>query len=340
MIKDEVEDLKETLESLFVDGCDWSTLTIQHNGGRIEEMKALLDGYSERTMVCYHRADWTDFSVNRNLLLDSAKETSDDLTVLLDAGEIANDFCILFYPRNNYILGADKIEGYVMPLVNVDNGTRGNVTISRRIAIVRTHSKVRYMYPIHEELVITHLCPSIAIKGGIIHLAITRKPGDSHDRIRNSDIPLLKSRLEKEWSMHDAAYLRQSYMAIGMYREAIVAANAIVDRMGEDTYDNNVYTSLLTIAECMQRLKAPPRVVITGFIRAKEMSDKVGTDILPTIMVIQYLFELGDFKRALELIPCLKGQQEGPSPGCPYSTCHRKGVYDIMMKIASDAVKA
>lgn len=261
IVKDEEQDIERCLDSVapYIDY--WVISDTGSTDNTIEKIKEVMDGHGIPGELHEHK--WKDFSTNRNYVLDLARPHA-DMVWFMDADDNLETF------------KEDIFEGFEVPKDLVWMKFRTDKGIFSRPTMVNSKSKAKYHGVLHEYLGFDYKDDSEKPEGVFLETAgifARSSPLKRNTTAKNkyaNDARIFEKDLKRDpGNTRNMYYLAQSYALSGQYRKALKQyekRSKITDRGNDD----EVFISLLRVAELSQQLKEPQEKVIDAFVKAWE----------------------------------------------------------------------
>jgi glycosyltransferase involved in cell wall biosynthesis len=261
IVKDEEQDIQRCLDSVAPYINYWVISDTGSSDGTMDKIKEVMDGHNIPGELHEHK--WKDFSTNRNYVLELARPHA-DIVWFMDADDNLEPF------------QEDIFEGFEIPKDLVWMNFRTDKGVFSRPTMVSSKSKAKYYGVLHEYLGFDHKDESESPEGtmlktaGVFARSSPLKRDETAQKKYANDARIFEKDLKRDPSnTRSMYYLAQSYALSGQYRKAIKQyekRSRITDRGNDD----EVFISLLRIAELGQSVGEPQDKVIDSFIRAWE----------------------------------------------------------------------
>lgn len=289
IVKDEEQDIERCLDSVapYIDY--WVISDTGSSDNTIEKIKEVMDGHGIPGELHEHK--WKDFSTNRNYVLDLARPHA-DMVWFMDADD------------NFRALVDDPFENFVMPEHTkwMRFYMESHDTHFSRPTMINSKSPAKYYGVLHEYIGFED--PDIKTEADYLEGAvmIARSSPLKRDKTKKEkyakDARIFEKELKKNPSdTRSMYYLAQSYALADQGRKAVKAyekRSKIRDRGNAD----EVFISLLRIAEIKQALGDPIEQVIDCFIKAWEHTPQ---RVDPVVGVMELLIKNGRYLYAVSI---------------------------------------
>ncbi len=197
-----------------------------------------------------HEHPWKDFSHNRNLALELARDKADYL-LMMDADDQ------FIHPPNFRFSNLTEGSYYI-------NCVLKNITYARR-HLIRTDLPWKWEGVIHEYLECNQPYTTPIYPDGYIIASTEGARGQNPDRFKD-DIEVLKAALQDEPdNTRYQFYLAQSYRDDGNYEQAMIEYQKRADMGG---WEEEVYYSLFEVGRCQARLEKPFPQILEALLKA------------------------------------------------------------------------
>ena len=247
IVKDESHVIKRCLESVK-DVIDY--WVISDTGSTDDTQQIIKDFFKEHGIpgeLLQH--EWKNFSYNRNLALQAAKEKADYL-FFMDADDqfVCPDGFQFELSESDYFINS-----------------RLNLTHYARRHLIRTDIDWRWVGVIHEHLECDEKQAKVTYSDCYIIASTEGARGKNPDRFK-ADAEILKEALTKEPNNHRYQfYLARSYHSDKNYQQALVEYQKRVEMGG---WEEEVYYSLYEIGKIQGRLGMDLGIVLNSLLKA------------------------------------------------------------------------